>query len=269
MRKPILLLAAVALGTAACSSSGYSASYPAYGGATSAPDHHLATQPPYDPYEPEQPPATPYDGVDLPGPGRQPVRPGRPRPRVHVRASTSTPRRTPSPSATSMDGNLPDPASVRAEEFVNAFDQDYAAPDRRHVRDQQRRRPQPVPRRGRGAPPHRRPGEGDHPPRATGRRAHVRHRHLGLDGPRGPPRPRQAGADLPRRPPPAPRHRRDRRVRHATPRSSSSRRPPRTPTASCRRSTRCSPAARPTPRPASGSATSSRPTPCARAASTA
>ena len=27
-----------------------------------------------------------------------------------------------------MDGNLPDPASVRAEEFVNAFDQDYAAP---------------------------------------------------------------------------------------------------------------------------------------------
>ena len=43
MRKPILLLAAVALGTAACSSSGHSASYPAYGGATSAPDHHLAT----------------------------------------------------------------------------------------------------------------------------------------------------------------------------------------------------------------------------------
>ena len=27
-----------------------------------------------------------------------------------------------------MDGNLPDPASVRVEEFVNAFDQDYAAP---------------------------------------------------------------------------------------------------------------------------------------------
>ena len=224
MRKPILLLAAVALGTAACSSSGYSASYPAYGGATSAPDHHLATQPPYDPYEPEQPPATPYDGVTYQDPGVNPFVPAD-RDRESTFALDVDTASYAIAQRYVMDGNLPDPASVRAEEFVNAFDQDYAAPDRRHVRDQQRRRPQPVPRRGRGAPPDRRPGEGDHPPRATGRRAHVRHRHLGLDGPRGPPRPRQAGADLPRRPPPA-RATPSRSSSSApTPRSSSSRRP--------------------------------------------
>ena len=150
MRKPILLLAAVALGTAACSSSGYSASHPAYGGRR--PHHHHPTQPPYDPYEPEQPPATPYDGVTYQDPGVNPYVPAD-RDRESTFALDVDTASYAIAQRYVMDGNLPDPASVRAEEFVNAFDQDYAAPDRRHVRDQQRRRPQPVPRRGRGAPP--------------------------------------------------------------------------------------------------------------------
>ena len=127
MRKPILLLAAVALGTAACSSSGHSASYPAYGGATSAPDHHLATQPPYDPYEPEQPPATPYDGVTYQDPGVNPYVPAD-RDRESTFALDVDTASYAIAQRYVMDGNLPDPASVRAEEFVNAFDQDYAAP---------------------------------------------------------------------------------------------------------------------------------------------
>ena len=44
------------------------------------------------------------------------------------------------------DGNLPDPASVRVEEFVNFFDQGYARARGRHLRDPRRRRPEPVPR---------------------------------------------------------------------------------------------------------------------------
>ena len=153
---------------------------------------------------------------DLPGPGRQPVRPGRPRPRVHVRPRRR--HRVVRHRPALRHGRQPPRPGVRPRGGVRQrLRPGLRRAHRRHLRHQQRRRPQPVPRRGRGAPPHRRPGEGDHPPRATRRRAHVRHRHLGLDGPRGPPRPRQAGADLPRRSPPAPRHRRDRRVRHRRP----------------------------------------------------
>ena len=48
------------------------------------------------------------------------------------------------------DGNLPDPASVRVEEWVNAFDQGYRAPARRHLRGHGRRRPDAVLRPERG-----------------------------------------------------------------------------------------------------------------------
>ena len=44
------------------------------------------------------------------------------------------------------DGNTPDPASVRVEEWVNAFDQGYPAPEDATFGDPRRRRPVPVPR---------------------------------------------------------------------------------------------------------------------------
>ena len=245
MRKPVLLLAAVALGAAACSST--SSTEPP--GRQQAADHHLAT------------------AAALRSRTSRRRRPTTASP-TRTRASTRSCRADRDRESTFAldvdtasytiaqryvdDGNLPDPASVRVEEFVNAFEQDYAAPGRgRHVRDQQRRRTEPVPRRRRGPAADRRQGEGGRALRAAGGGAHVRHRHVGLDGPRGPPRPREAGAHLPRRPAPAARHRRDRRVRHGRAGSSSSPPRPRTPTGSSPPSTRCSRADRPTPRPAS------------------
>ena len=59
MRKPILLLAAVAIGTAACSAGTTSSADPR---AAVPLAHHLATEPPFDPYEPEPPLETPYEG---------------------------------------------------------------------------------------------------------------------------------------------------------------------------------------------------------------
>ncbi len=124
MRKPILLLAAVAIGTAACSASSTSSADPR---AAVPPAHHQATEPPFDPYEPEPPLETPYDGVTYQDPGVNPYVPAE-RDRestfaldVDTAAYTIAQRYV-------ADGNLPDPSSVRVEEFVNAFDQDYAAP---------------------------------------------------------------------------------------------------------------------------------------------
>ncbi len=120
MRKPVLLLAAVALSAAACSST--SSTEPP--GRQQGADHHLATQPPY---QPDVPPATPYDGVTYQDPGVNPF--------VHAdRDRESTFALDVDTASYTIaqryiaDGNLPDPASVRVEEFVNAFEQDYAAP---------------------------------------------------------------------------------------------------------------------------------------------
>ncbi|HEY4190711.1 MAG TPA: von Willebrand factor type A domain-containing protein [Candidatus Limnocylindrales bacterium] len=122
MRRSVLLLAAVAMTAAACSSSS-STQYPARQSA--AADHYQPTQAPI--YAPDVPPATPYDGVTYQDPG---VNPFVPTDRDHEStfgldvdtASYAIAQRYVD------DGNLPDPASVRVEEFVNAFDQDYAAP---------------------------------------------------------------------------------------------------------------------------------------------
>jgi Ca-activated chloride channel family protein len=120
MRKPILLLAAVALGTAACSGTSTTASYD-----PNPPGHHYATEPPF---EPDEPRPTPYDGVEFQDPGVNPFVDAR-RDRQSTfaldvdTASYAIARRF------IADGNLPDPASVRVEEFVNAFEQDYAPPE--------------------------------------------------------------------------------------------------------------------------------------------
>jgi Ca-activated chloride channel homolog len=123
MRTPILL-AAVALAAAACGGSASSSP-----GTANAPDYHGWTPEPYE-GEPSQAPAggTPYDGVTFEDPGVNPFVPTE-RDRESTfgldvdTASYAIARRF------VEDGNLPDPASVRVEEFVNAFEHDYPAPD--------------------------------------------------------------------------------------------------------------------------------------------
>ena len=119
MRKPLLSLGLVALFAGACGS----ASGPT-GGAyvPPPPQHHGAT---LAPAEPQQ---TPYDGVTYEDAGVNPfVDPEEDRESTFAldvdTASYTVARRYIS------DGNMPDPASVRVEEFVNYFDQGYAAPE--------------------------------------------------------------------------------------------------------------------------------------------
>ncbi len=119
MRKPLLSLALAAVFAGACSSAAPS------GGryVLPRPEHHQPT-----PQAVEQPPATPYDSVTYEDPGVNPfVDPTKDNQSTFGldvdTASYTVARRYIS------DGNLPDPASVRVEEFVNYFDQAYAAPD--------------------------------------------------------------------------------------------------------------------------------------------
>ncbi len=120
MRKPLLSLGLVALFVGACGS----ANAPTYNPyAVPPPQHHQPTLPPA-----EHPPATPYDGVTYEDPGVNPfVDPNEDRESTFAldvdTASYTVARRY------IGDGNLPDPASVRVEEFVNYFDQGYAAPE--------------------------------------------------------------------------------------------------------------------------------------------
>jgi Ca-activated chloride channel homolog len=124
MRKPILFLVAVALGTAACGSSASTAA--PYAPNPAPPQHPYATEAPYQP-EP-QPTSTPYDGVTYQDPGVNPFVPA-----DRDRKSTFALDVDTASYAIAQryidDGNMPDPASVRVEEFVNSFDQGYAAPE--------------------------------------------------------------------------------------------------------------------------------------------
>jgi Ca-activated chloride channel homolog len=120
MRQPLLALAAVALATAACSES---ASGPAPSYAPAPPAHHKPTPAPW----PDEPAPTPYDGVTFQDPGVNPyVDPAEDRTStfgldVDTASYTIAQRFI-------ADGNLPDRASVRVEEWVNAFEQGYATP---------------------------------------------------------------------------------------------------------------------------------------------
>ncbi len=119
MRTPILPLAVVTLLVAACS--GASTAGPSY--AQPDPGHHRETPQPW-----PEPAATPYDGVTYVDPGVNPyVDPDRDQVStfgldVDTASYTIAQRYV-------DDGNRPDPASVRVEEWVNAFDQGYRAPD--------------------------------------------------------------------------------------------------------------------------------------------
>ena len=121
MRKPLLSLGLAALLAGACSSSATPS-----GGRYVAPppEHHEPTPPAAEPAT-----ADPLRRRHVPGPRGQPLRGSRTRTTQSTfgldvdTASYTVARRYIS------DGNLPDPASVRVEEFVNYFDQGYAAPE--------------------------------------------------------------------------------------------------------------------------------------------
>ena len=126
MRRPLLLLVLLAIGTSACGGSAATAA-PANG----APQDHPRWTP--DPWTASEAPAseapegTPYDGVTYTDPGVNPFVPtDRDRESTFAldvdTASYAIARRYVS------DGNLPDPSSIRVEEFVNAFDQGYEPP---------------------------------------------------------------------------------------------------------------------------------------------
>lgn len=123
MRTPILPLTALALVVAACGgtssgSQGYAA------GASEAPAHH---QPTFAPIEQPFPDSTPYGGVTYVDPGVNPyVDPDKDQVSTFAldvdTASYTIAQRYVD------DGNRPDPASVRVEEWVNAFAQGYPSP---------------------------------------------------------------------------------------------------------------------------------------------
>ena len=123
MRRIVLAVVLLAVGTAACGAS--SASRVPGGAATAAPAHQRSSPAPVWPADPA---ATPYDGVTYEDPGANPYVPAsRDRESTFAldvdTASYAIARRYVD------DGNLPDPASVRVEEFVNAFDQGYPSPE--------------------------------------------------------------------------------------------------------------------------------------------
>ena len=208
MRKPLLSLGLVALLVGACGSANNAASQgPRV--APPPPAHHAATQPP------DQPPATPYDGVTFEDPGVNPfVDPGEDNQSTFAldvdTASYTVARRY------IGDGNLPDPASVRVEEFVNYFDQGYEAPEDGTFAIHVDGGPSPFLALTSAAPGRPQGARRDRP-RAPVGLPHIRHRRLGLDGPRGPAGSREAVARAPRRGAAARRHRRHRCLRLGCP----------------------------------------------------
>jgi Ca-activated chloride channel family protein len=121
MRKLLLSVAVVALATGACAG-GTSAPGASY--APAPPAHHQPTPRPWE----DQPAPTPYDGVTFQDPGVNPyVDP--------AEDGTSTFGLDVDTASYTIaqrfiaDGNLPDPASIRVEEWVNAFEQGYPHPD--------------------------------------------------------------------------------------------------------------------------------------------
>jgi Ca-activated chloride channel family protein len=118
MRRSLLSLVSVALIAVACGgSAATSGSDP-----IDPPDHHVSTPRPFEPA------ATPYDGVTFDDPGTNPYVDAE-----EDRESTfGLDVDTASYTVTRRfldDGRLPDPASVRVEEYVNFFDQDYEPPE--------------------------------------------------------------------------------------------------------------------------------------------
>lgn len=121
MRQPLLTLAVVALVASGCA--GGSSSAPAASQGARPPDQHHAPTP--DPYPPA-PAATPYRPAEVPDPNPY-VDPDEDR--VSTFALDIDTASYALAAGIVRDGGRPDPRSVRVEEWVNAFDHDYPAPD--------------------------------------------------------------------------------------------------------------------------------------------
>jgi Ca-activated chloride channel family protein len=118
MRKRLLSLAAVVLVASACSSSATSSIAQ---GPVQPPDQH------HKPTEPPAPASTPYDGVTFQDPGTNPVT-DPDEDRISTFAMDVDTASYTIAQRFVADGNLPDPSSIRVEEWINAFDQGYAPP---------------------------------------------------------------------------------------------------------------------------------------------
>jgi len=121
MRRPLLSVAALALAAAGCG--GSTAASHGYAPAPPDPGHHQPTAAPW-----PAPERTPYDGVTYEDPGVNPyVDPDEDQVSTFAldvdTASYTIAQRYVD------DGHRPDPASVRVEEWVNAFAQGYRSPD--------------------------------------------------------------------------------------------------------------------------------------------
>ncbi len=121
MRTPLLFLTGLALVAAGCV--GATSSTPGYAEAPPDPGHHQPTAMPW-----PAPASTPYDGVTFDDPGVNPyIDPDEDQVSTFAldvdTASYTIAQRYVD------DGNRPDPASVRVEEWVNAFTQGYQSPD--------------------------------------------------------------------------------------------------------------------------------------------
>lgn len=122
MRTSILSISLLALTVAGCA--GTSSSGPSgAAAASSAPEHHLPTAAPW-----PAPVASPYGGVTYEDPGVNPYED----PDEDQVSTFALDVDTASYTIAQRyvdDGNRPDPASVRVEEWVNAFAQGYPEPD--------------------------------------------------------------------------------------------------------------------------------------------
>ena len=104
-----------------------------------APDqqHHQPT------YPPPAPAASAYDGNTFKDPGKNPVT-DTDEDHVSTFAMDVDTASYAIAQRYVADGNVPDPASVRVEEWVNAFDQGYEPPRQATFAIARRRRPDPV-----------------------------------------------------------------------------------------------------------------------------
>jgi Ca-activated chloride channel family protein len=126
MRKPLLSLGLAALIAVGCNSASMPAGPAASGYVPPPPEHYQPTPYPVGPAPSAA--ATPYDGLTFADPGENPFID----PRADNQSTFGLDVDTASYTVARRfidDGNLPDPASVRVEEFVNYFDQGYAPPD--------------------------------------------------------------------------------------------------------------------------------------------
>lgn len=118
MRRRLLSLVSVALFAVACGGSAATSGTDTI----DPPDHHVSTPRPFEPA------ATPYDGVTFDDPGTNPYVDAEEDRESTFGLDVDTASYTVARRFLD-DGRLPDPASVRVEEYLHYFDQDCQPPE--------------------------------------------------------------------------------------------------------------------------------------------